>query len=237
MQQYSFFAYNKDFTLFGLQHISVMLLMVFLSISLPSSAKRYLSEQQKLWGSRIMAITISFWAMIYVVIKLWLGDFDHRTDLPFDICNLTGLLLPFLMWTPSRKVHEVLYFWILAGTVQGIITPHLVNGFPNYIFFKYWVIHGGLVVYAIYVTVVFDLYPSFKSIGRSFLVLQAYVVFVMVANLILGSNYVYVLGKPPTASVLDYLGPWPWYLLVVEGLALVIFFLMWLPVRKRKVSA
>jgi hypothetical integral membrane protein (TIGR02206 family) len=234
MQQHPFFAYNKDFTLLGTQHIGVMLLMVLLCIAVPFTANRYMQERQKLWLSRLMAVTISFWALIYVIIKLWLGDFDQRTDLPFDICNLTALLLPFLMWNPSYRVHEVLYFWILAGTVQGILTPHLVNGFPNFIFIKYWVIHAGLVVYAIYVTNVFDLRPNFRSIGKSFLILQAYVAFVIGINLMLGSNYVYVLGKPPTASALDYLGPWPWYLLVVEGLALVLFFLMWLPLRKRK---
>lgn len=233
MEQFAFFAYNKDFTLFGTQHISVMLLTVLLCIAAPISARRYWNDRQKLWVSRVMAVTISFWALAYILIKLWLGDFDYQTDLPFDICNLTALTLPFLMWTPTYRVHEVLYFWIFAGTVQAILTPHLFNGFPNFIFIKYWIVHSGLVVYAVYVTLAFDLRPSLRSIVKAFLMLQAYLIFVVIINLLLGSNYVYVLGKPPTASALDYLGPWPWYLLVVEGLALLLFFLLWLPVRKR----
>ncbi len=233
MEQFSFFAYNKDFILFGTQHIGVMLMTVLLCIAVPLPARRYLDERQKLWFSRIMAVTISFWALAYVLIKLWLGDFDYQADLPFDICNLTALMLPFLMWTPSYRVHEVLYFWILAGTVQAILTPHLFNGFPNFIFIKYWVVHSGLVIYAVYVTRVFEFRPTLRSIGKAFLMLQAYIAFIVIVNLLLGSNYVYVLGKPPTASALDYLGPWPWYLLVVEGLALLLFLLVWLPVRKR----
>jgi uncharacterized membrane protein YwaF len=35
--------------------------------------------------------------------------------------------------------------------------------------------------------------------------------------------------KPPTASLIDVLGPWPWYLLALEGIAFVIFFILYLP--------
>ncbi|NNE28988.1 MAG: TIGR02206 family membrane protein, partial [Saprospiraceae bacterium] len=145
-------------------------------------------------------------------------------------CNLVALLLPFIMWNPSIRVHEILYFWILAGTFQAIITPHLFNGFPNFIFFKYWIVHAGLVIFAIYSTVVFDLKPTVKSIWRSFFALQFYVLFVLVVNLVIGSNYVYVLGKPPTASALDFLGPWPYYILVVEVLAIILFYILYVPI-------
>ena len=31
-------------------------------------------------------------------------------------------------------------------------------------------------------------------------------------RLVLGSNYMYSMRKPETASALDLMGPWPWYL-------------------------
>ena len=237
MQETSFIAYNQDFILFGNQHLLVMGLMVISCIVFPVFAKRYLNPKQQLWLLRGMAVIIALWAALYVVILAWLGDFNYKTDLPLDICNITAISLPFLMWNPKYKFHEVLYFWILAGTLQAIITPHLFNGFPNFIFFKYWFVHAGLVVFAVYATVVFDLRPTSKSIWRAFLALQGYVIFILVVNLLLGSNYVYVLSKPPTASLLDYLGPWPWYLLVCEILCLVLFFLAFLPLGLSRAQA
>lgn len=234
MKNSAFFAYNKDFVLFGTQHLLVLAIMVFICFALPYFAKRYLNPTQQLWLSRGMAITIAFWTAAYIVILIWLGKFNYRTDLPFDLCNFMGLLLPIAMWRPSYRIHEVLYFWIFAGTLQAVLTPHLFNGFPNFIFIKYWFVHGGLIVYAVYITRVFDLKPTKKSIWRSFLYLQAYVAFVMIINLVLDSNYVYVLHKPPTASVLDFLGPWPWYVLVCELGGLLIFFLAWLPLKFSK---
>jgi hypothetical integral membrane protein (TIGR02206 family) len=230
MEHLAFFKYNKDFLLFGDQHFIILVGMTFLCIALPLFARQYLNAKQQLFLSRLMAITIFFWAIIYPIILMWLGKFNYKTDLPLDVCNITALALPFLMWKPTLRYHEVFYFWILAGTMQAIITPHLFNGFPNFIFIKYWMVHSGLVVFTVYVTIVFDLKPTLKSIKRSFLALQGYVIFILVVNLLIGSNYVYLLSKPPTASLLDFLGPWPWYLLVCEVLALLMFFVVYFPV-------
>ena len=225
----SFLIYNQDFSLFGIQHLSVIGLMIFLCFTLPFFAKGYLNPKQQLGLSRVLALAASIGAGVYVFILIWLGDFDYQRDLPLDICNLMALLLPFFMWNPSRRIHEVLYFWILAGTIQAIITPHLYNGFPNFIFIHYWMVHAGLVVYAVYVTIVFDYQPTLKSLWKAFGYLQIYIVLIVLVNLILGSNYVYVLRKPPTASALDYFGPWPWYILVCEVLGLIMFFVVLYP--------
>lgn len=229
-----FFRYNEDFHLFGFQHKLMIGLTVLLALLLPFLAKRYLNGRGQLQIARGLSLLISFWVAFWIAIRLWLGDFDHRTDLPLDICNVVALALPLLMWKPSQRVHEILYFWILAGTLQAVLTPHLYDGFPHFTFFKYWFVHGGLIVYAVYITRVFDLYPTTRGLFRSFGLLQLYVLVVLGLNLLLGSNYVYILGKPPTASPLDYLGPWPWYLLVVEALALMMFFLVYLPIGWRK---
>jgi hypothetical integral membrane protein (TIGR02206 family) len=227
----AFFRYNQDFVQFGGQHLLMILLTVALCIALPVLAKRTLNRRQQIWVSRGMSLTFSVWVILYIVIRIGLGDFDRTIDVPLDICNLVALFLPFLMWNPSQKVHEVLYFWILAGTFQAVLTPYLFNGFPNFTFIKYWIVHGGLIVYGVYVTVVLGLRPRAKGIWKAFLYFQVYVLAVLGLNLLLGSNYVYVLDKPPTASVLDYFGPWPWYLLVVEGLALVLFWILYQPLK------
>ncbi|MBT8218491.1 MAG: TIGR02206 family membrane protein [Bacteroidia bacterium] len=232
MEGSAFIAYNQDFVLFGQQHLAALVTMILLAVFLPLAAKKILNRPQQLLLSRGMAVVISLSALMYVFIRMWLGDFEYKTDLPLDICNMVAVLLPVLMWKPSFRVHEILYFWILAGTIQAIITPHLFNGFPNYIFIKYWFVHAGLVVFAIYVTFVFDLKPNIRSLWKSFIALQVYIVFILGVNLILGSNYVYVLGKPPTSSVLDYFGPWPYYILVGEFIALALFFIVYLPIWK-----
>ena len=46
---------------------------------------------------------------------------------------------------------------------------------------------------------------------------------------ILGSNYLFIARKPETASLLDVLPPWPWYLPILELIAVIIVGLLYLP--------
>ena len=231
MENHPFFTYNDTFIAYGWQHLSILGLIAFLSFLIPYGADRYLNYFQRIWVSRCIAIIIAFWAFLWIGIYWWLGDFELARHLPLDICNIVAVLLPFLMWKPRFSVHEIIYFWFLAGTLQGLLTPHLSNNYPNFEWWKYWIVHGGLVVYAVYITVVFRFYPTWRSLWRSFWAANLYLVFVYCVNYLLGSNYAYLMGKPPVASALDLMGPYPWYILTGQIVAFVLFVLVWLPVR------
>ena len=50
------------------------------------------------------------------------------------------------------------------------------------------------------------------------------IIFLFIAlfsNIILDANYFWLMGKPPVGSLLDFMGPWPWYILVAEFVALI----------------
>jgi len=43
------------------------------------------------------------------------------------------------------------------------------------------------------------------------------------------SNYMFIAHKPDTPSLLDVLGPWPWYILSAEAVGLAVGLLLYLP--------
>lgn len=225
-----FLKHNDDFRTFGRQHRIMLGLTAALTVLLPWLACRYLSPAQQLWLGRSMSLVVSLAVVLWSAVRVRLGTFDHTTDLPLDYCNLSAFFMPVLMWEPQQGAHEILYFWILTGTLLATVTPYLSNGFPHYTFFKYWLVHGGLVVFIVYYTLVFELYPAWTGIFRAFGWLHVYAVAMFFINRRLGSNYLYLRHKPPTPTILDYFGPWPWYLLVCWGLAFILFGLVYLPV-------
>ncbi len=228
-----FFDFNSDFVMYGGQHITAIILTFCISVGFPIFAKRHFSQQQHLWISRLMAVLISIWVILYDLILLYLGKFNYRTDLPLDICNLMGLLLPFLTWKLNKRLFPYLYFYVMAGTTQAVFNPHLFNGFPNFIFIKFWIVHGGLIIYILYVAVVWEYRILVKDLWRSFLALQVYLLVMFILNRLIGSNYLYVIEIPPTESViLEYFGPWPYYILVGQLIFLFLSFMVYLPYLK-----
>lgn len=56
----------------------------------------------------------------------------------------------------------------------------------------------------------------------------------MTFNSIAGSNYGFLNAKPATASLLDVMGPWPWYVLVGAVLVAGVWAAMTWPWERRR---
>ena len=71
---------------------------------------------------------------------------------------------------------------------------------------------------------------------RVWLVTFAYAAIILAVNLALGTNFLFIARKPITPSLLDWLGPWPWYLLSLQPAVVVVMLLCYAPfwVRDRR---
>ena len=90
--------------------------------------------------------------------------------------------------------------------------------------------HGGLVILVIHHLLAFRLIPQAKSMLRTFVWLNIYLLLLIPVNLGLDANYFYLMEKPLNPSLLYYLGPWPFYILVCEILAMGFFAIAYVPI-------
>lgn len=229
MMETSFIVENNAFMRFGYSHLGTLALLFLLGFLMIFVARRFLTKGQQIMLANMVAGFMCLVVIIWTIIKAQLGIFTIDKHLPFDLCNFMGVTAIILTLTRSYRMYEVYYFWILAGTLQALITPDLPNDFPHYTFWKYWVVHGGLVIVILYMTFVFDMRPTLKSIWRSFLWLQVFFVSLLLVNYLTGSNYGYLNAKPETASLLDYMPEWPYYLLTGQMIVLPLMFLVYSP--------
>ncbi|MCS5587936.1 MAG: TIGR02206 family membrane protein [Porticoccaceae bacterium] len=225
----AFFRSDIPFSSFSQAHFVTILLSLALLILLVVVGRR-LKRSQNLLIGRLLSLFLALTLVVYIALSIGLGRFDIAVHLPLSTCNLFALLAPWLFWNPNHKYFEIVYFMVMAGTLQSVITPDLYVGFPTYGFFKYWITHVGLVILVIHYLLRFQLYPTAKGIVRTFVWLNIYVLALMPINLLLDANYFYLMAKPINPSILDLFGPWPIYILVVELLAMGFFALAYLPV-------
>ena len=130
--------------------------------------------------------------------------------------------------TTAYAVFEVVYFFSLAGTVQGIITPRLFAAFPHYLFWEYFITHTGIVLGALVLIFRYNWKVTWLSLWRAFLWLQVIAFFNLVFDFTFEVNYMFMRNLPRVPSVIDYFGQWPWYIFACEvfGLASFIFYLV-----------
>ena len=222
---------------FGHQHVLIILVMIGLCVWLPLFARRRLSPIQQLWVLRGLSILVCAGILNSIIFRVTVGDFDWRQNLPLNPCNLFAFFVPVLFWRqPPKQLIEVFYYLILAGTLQGVLTPDLVETFPHLLFISYWIVHCGLILHIICVIIVWRVTPRKVGIIYSFLWLNAYALTIMVFNYFTGANYMYMMQKPPFGSLLDFLGPWPWYILFAQPIALLLLWLAWLPFTKEALA-
>ncbi|MBW2458274.1 MAG: TIGR02206 family membrane protein [Deltaproteobacteria bacterium] len=151
---------------------------------------------------------------------------------PLHLCDVAVFVGTFALLTRKQLAYELLYFWGLAGTVAALVTPDLGEGFPSYRFFGYFLQHGAVVVAAVVLTAGEGMRPDRGGPLRAWLWLNGYGLVIAAVNYRFGTNFLFLCATPGAGSPLDWLGPWPWYLLSCDVLALGLFYLLALPFRR-----
>lgn len=230
----SIFTPNDYFSTFGAHHILAIICWVVLGWLILYQAKNKWSERKKkAWGI-MLGTLLCVLVLSRIAFTIFEQGFDVKTDLPLHLCRvLPFLILPMLLFQ-NRRLFGIIYFWILAGSIQAIITPDLKNGFPHYDYIIYFLLHGGIVLAGLYPIWAFGFRPTFKDLKLSVVWINIYLVFTLIVNWVLGSNYFYTCQKPSAGSLLNFLGPWPWYLLSGQLIGVFLFVLLYLPFHQSK---
>lgn len=122
---------------------------------------------------------------------------------------------------------------------MALLTPDLWAPLRSYPSVYFFLAHGAIVI-----AVLFLVWSKERSlqpgcVWRVFVSVNLFAGIVGTFNAIFHTNYMYLCRKPGGASLLDYFGPWPVYLLCGELLALLLLWLLWLPfviARRRAVT-
>jgi len=225
---------DSPFQAYGPSHWGVLILTVAVPVLLVALARRDGSGRTTtaaLWG---LALLLAGNMAALVAIGLSRGQNEWIDFLPMHLCDWLAFIAIGALLTRRQGAYELLYFWGLAGTSQGVLTPDLRFDFPHPYFFTFHVGHSGIIAAVAFLTFGCGLRPRAGAFFRAWLWLQAYFLAAALANFLLNENFGYLCRKPENPSLLDHLGPWPWYLLAVEAIALAAFFLLELPWRLRR---
>jgi conserved hypothetical integral membrane protein TIGR02206 len=231
MERVPFFgAELAPFTFYSTSHwVSLMLIAAACALTLGWREPR---ERPRL-ANAIRHVLAALLLLFDIALHVWYfaaDQWDPSWTLPLHLCSLTLILSFIMLWTKSYRLFEFNYFAGIGGALQALLTPAaILSGYPHFTFFYFFVAHGGIIVSSLFMIAAYGYRPRLSSVWRTMLWLNVLLIPIGIVNYATGGNYMFIARKPAYPSLLDLLGPWPWYIVSLEGVALIMCLILYLP--------
>lgn len=182
--------------------------------------ERSLEEQQKVLLG--IAVLMSVSQLMKIPLNLYTDTFDPTKDIPLHMCNFLPFVLVWVYLKKDRTTWATIFFWVILGVSQANFTPSVQFSLFHYDAIRYWMVHLFLVLAALYPAIQWGWELKLRDVGRSVIALNAVALVIAGLNVILDSNYLYVMAKPPGTTFFSLLPEWPVYLIILE-----VIFVVW----------
>lgn len=220
------------FEIFSVSHLCVIGLFILGTIFL-YVFREYLRKRHMRRTEMGVALSLILAESVYHVWMISNGMWNVSHALPLELCSISLILTIILLFSQNRFVYEVLFFTGLLGASQALLTPLLYFDFPHVRFLHFFYTHMMIIWVPLYFTWVYGYRPTIFSCLKLLVTLNVLIPFIILVNKLTEGNYMFLSHKPETDSLLDFLGPYPWYIFSLEGLLISLSLILWLLFRER----
>ena len=223
----------REFSAYGPSHWAVIAVFVIGAGLLVWVGRRQSNRQARRLGRILGAVT----ALIYAAILVYVLTPPTLDSVPLQLTDLATVVAAYALWSQKHWAYALTYYWGLVLSTQALISPALQSpDFPHYQFLAFWAIHLLVVWAAIYLTWGRGMRPDWRSYRIAVAVSAVWAVVTFTFNSFAGTNYGFINRKPSTASLLDVMGPWPWYVFIGTALIVTVWALMTWPWERMRSS-
>jgi hypothetical integral membrane protein (TIGR02206 family) len=220
---------ESTFILFGVSHVLTLAAIVSFALATRPLACKASRTGKEHIVAYVLAAILLVYQITHMAILVGVVDRPWSESLPLHLCQMNMFVCAAMLVLRSYRIFEVAYFWGIGGSVAAMLTPDLTSAFPDPVYVIFFLGHTVTVISVLYAVWGYGFRPRFRSVGVTVFVTFVYMSMVMAVNMLFDTNYMYLRAKPEGASVLDYLGPWPWYVMGVVGLGSVVCLLCYAP--------
>jgi hypothetical integral membrane protein (TIGR02206 family) len=174
-----------------------------------------------------LAIVLTMLGLSWYVVRLFIWREGWRNALPLEMCDASlWLSVVALLW-PNQRLREMTFYWSVSGGFMALLTPDLLDPQWSFRSLSFLFGHAGLVIAGVFLLCACGPPLPKQSWWRALLALNLYAACVAVIDLTLHTDYMFLFVKPAANTLLDYMGPWPVYILSADLLAAGIFYAMY----------
>jgi hypothetical integral membrane protein (TIGR02206 family) len=219
-----------SFHAFTLTHAIVLAGLAFGTAIAGALGVRYRGTRGLRRGERVAAVVMLFLWVAWQAVGWLPENYKIEEALPLQMCDITSLLAPLVLFTRARLLRTLLYFWGLGLSIQALITPTIEEGPLCAAFWLFWLTHAAIIGTAIYDVIAWRYRPTFRDAMIAIVTGAVWLGVVLTIDLALPGNYGYVGNTTPDRpTAIDKLGPWPLRVYKMSAAAIVLLLAMWFP--------
>ncbi|MBL8217719.1 MAG: TIGR02206 family membrane protein [Bryobacterales bacterium] len=218
---------KTDFQLFSLTHLAILAAVPLIASLLAAVARADRIRARRI--SLSLAVILSANEIIWYSYRYSTEGVRFPEGLPLQLCDAMVWISVAALLSTAQWVFESAFLIGIAGAGMALLTPDLWAPLRSYPSIYFFLAHGLIVAAVLYLVWSKERSLQPGCVWRVFRTVNLFALIVGTFNAIFHTNYMYLCRKPQGASLLDYLGPWPLYILAGEVLAFALLWTLWLP--------
>lgn len=222
------------FEVFGTQHLVTLLLCAAVIYLYPKFFQNK-DEAKQILGGKILAGIMILHMITQPIYDVLLFELPWKEEFPLHMCDFSMLaMIVYLLKQNAPKIlFHCAYFWGICGATMAMATPDLEYGFPHGEYSPFFWGHSLILLAVFYVLMVRKERPILKDILKVVGVTLVLLIFVYIANLLIGppANYWYLVDRPVEGTLMDYFPDPPLHLIGTIPLAIFLFYIAYLPLQ------
>ena len=198
---------------------------------------KFLGNKNKLIFAKSISVVLIFITITGHTRNIINGYWNPVDNIPLHLCSISNFIACFILFVPKiskeSKFFEFLYYAGIIGAFQAFFTPQ-INNFDgsNYEYIEWYLSHIGIMLLPIYMLKNLGFRLTKFSWLRVVLYLNILLIIVMPINYFIGSNYMYVNGKPEVNNPL-IIGEWPIYIFFWEIIIIIFTYTLYVMSTKK----
>jgi hypothetical integral membrane protein (TIGR02206 family) len=230
-------AAEQGFESYGTSHLTILSIFAVGVVLIVLAGRRVSGRPAEAIVRRALAIALLCVTIPLQVLQLLPGEWDLQTSLPLQLCDLGWMFAAYALWTRHRFAATITYLWGITLTTQGMFTPDLESDFPEARFLMFWAMHLLIVWTSFFLVLGLRILPTWHTYRQTIMVTLVWAVGAYLFNVVAGTNYGYLNGLPENPSLLDFLGPWPLYVVLEIAIIAAVWALLTWPWARSRTSA
>ena len=236
----------EPFILFGAQHVSTMI-WIGIIIVLFCILANFINTKSQNLVAKLIGLSLIIFEITKPFIYIYGFDKPWQTYLPLHMCNFSAVLIGIFLLSREKNqlFFELPFYWGIGGATMAIITPDLDYAWPDIEYFMFFYGHGQIILGIFFALAALKYRPYLQNFWKMavisiLLLLPIYLINVAIGDFtffdpVVGenvndlANYWYLMDTPGGASLMDFMPSPPFHMLGVIPLAVVVFFITYLP--------